>query len=114
MIRIFHNPRCRKSREGLAIVENSGKPFEIVRYQDEPLTKSELKGLLRLLGVKAIDLVRKQEAIWKTDYKGKNLSEDEILDALLDHPKLIERPLVTFEGKAVIGRPAEKITELLG
>ncbi len=113
MIKIYHNPRCRKSREGLSVVEGSGLPFEVVRYLDEPLTKSELKELLRMLDMEPIDLVRKQEAVWKSDYKGKSLTEEDILDALLTHPRLIERPVVAYKGKAVIGRPVEKISELL-
>ncbi len=114
MIKIYHNPRCRKSREGLAVVEDSGKPFEVVRYMDDPLTRSELEELLDKLDIEAIDLVRKQEAIWKSDFKGKDLTQEGVINALLEHPRLIERPVVTYIDKAVIGRPAEKITKLLG
>ncbi|MEZ2414130.1 arsenate reductase (glutaredoxin) [Muriicola sp. E247] len=113
MIKIYHNPRCRKSREGLAIVEKSGKPFEIIKYLEANLTRSELEQILKTLDINASDLVRKQEAIWKSDFKGKDLSEEMIVDALLAHPKLIERPVVIYKGKGVIGRPAENISELL-
>ncbi|NNF20193.1 MAG: arsenate reductase (glutaredoxin) [Flavobacteriaceae bacterium] len=113
MIKIYHNPRCRKSREGLAILENSGESFEIIRYLDEPLNEKQLSDLLQALGIPAEQLVRKNEAIWKSDFKGKSLSEKETISAMVAHPKLIERPIVVKDGKAVIGRPAEKIHEIL-
>ena len=113
MIKIYHNPRCRKSREGLAILENSGESFEIIRYLDEPLNEQQLTDLLQALDIPAEQLVRKNEAIWKSDFKGKSLSEKEVISAMVAHPKLIERPVVVKGGKAVIGRPAEKIHEIL-
>lgn len=113
MIKIYHNPRCRKSREGLAIVENSGRPYEIVRYLDDPLSKAELRDILNKLNIKALDLVRKQEEIWKSEFKGKDLSEDALLDALIKYPKLIERPVVISGNKGVLGRPPENILQLL-
>ena len=113
MIKIYHNPRCRKSREGLAIVEASGRPFEVVKYLEDKLTKSELKQILNALGISALDLVRKQEAIWKSEYKGKDLSEENILDAMINNPKLIERPIVIYDQQGVIGRPPENISKLL-
>jgi len=113
MIKIYHNPRCRKSREGLALLETSGQKFEIVRYLENPPGPEELQGLLTALDISPIQLVRKNEAIWKSDYKGKELSDNEIIEALSQHPKLIERPIVLKDNKAVIGRPAERINELL-
>ncbi|NER11149.1 arsenate reductase [Muriicola jejuensis] len=113
MVKIYHNPRCRKSREGLALVRESGKPHEVVLYLDNPLSREELRNLLKMLDISPMALVRKQEAIWKEEYKGKELDDRMIEDALLKHPKLMERPVVTFEGKAVIGRPPKKIGELL-
>lgn len=113
MIKIYHNPRCRKSREGLALLEASGQKFEIVRYLDNPPDPEELQGLLTALDISPIQLVRKNEAIWKSDYKGKDLSDNELIEALSQHPKLIERPIVIKHNKAVIARPAERINELL-
>lgn len=113
MIKIYHNPRCRKSREGLAILEKSGQEFQIVKYLEDTPTKAELKDLVDQLGIEPIDLVRKNEAIWKEQYKGKTLSDDQILEAMATHPKLIERPIVVKGNKAVLGRPPEQIKTIL-
>ena len=113
MIKIYHNNRCSKSRSGLGILENSGKPFEIVKYLDAPLTKKELENIISLLKIKPIELVRKNEAIWKENYKGKDLSDTEIIEAMAKNPKLIERPIVVNGNKAVIGRPPEAILNVI-
>ena len=80
MIKIYHNNRCRKSREGLEIIENSGKEFEIVSYLDNPPTIEELNQLIKLLGITPIELVRTNESIWKEKYKNVKLSDDEIIE----------------------------------
>ena len=113
MIRIYHNPRCSKSRQGLSLLESSGKEFEIIKYLDEIPTKQELKGILKKLNLSPIDLVRKQEKIWSANYKGKELSDSEIIKAMLENPRLIERPIVINGNKAVIGRPTEKIETII-
>ena len=113
MIKIYHNPRCSKSREGLKILEESGATFQIVKYLNQPLEQEEIKNLLELLGISAKELVRTNEKVWKENYKGKDLSEEEIIAAMQEHPKLIQRPIVEKNGKAVIGRPPEKIKDLL-
>ncbi len=113
MIKIYHNPRCGKSREGLKIVEDSGKDFELIKYLEDIPTKEELRLIITLLGINPEDLLRKNEVIWKENYRGKSLSDDEILDAMLAHPKLIERPIVINGNKAVIGRPPENIKSIL-
>ena len=112
-MKIYHNPRCNKSREGLAIVEASKINFEIIQYLDNPITKEELTEIIKLLGIKPLDLVRKNEAIWKEKYKGKILSDSEIINAMVQNPKLIERPIVINNGKAIIGRPPELIKTIL-
>ncbi|PHR98222.1 MAG: arsenate reductase (glutaredoxin) [Leeuwenhoekiella sp.] len=112
MLKIYHNPRCRKSREGLAILEESGQDFEIVKYLDTPPSYLELAAILGKLNLKPIELVRKNEAIWKEQFKGKELSDEEIIQAMVDHPKLIERPIVVKNNEAVLGRPPENISEL--
>lgn len=110
---IYHNPRCRKSREGLAILEESKLDVEIIKYLDEVPSVEELQSLLKKLNMKAIDLVRTNEKIWKEAYRGKDLSESEILEAMHQHPKLIERPIVLYKDKAVVGRPPERISTLI-
>lgn len=113
MITIYHNPRCRKSREGLAIVEASGQDFKIVKYLDDPLSADELADIIAKLGIAPLELVRKNEAIWKSDYKGKTMSDVQIIEAMVEHPKLIERPIVINNTKAVVGRPPETINTIL-
>tara|TARA_R110001632_G_scaffold66891_2_gene157285 strand:- start:5119 stop:5460 length:342 start_codon:yes stop_codon:yes gene_type:complete len=113
MIKIYHNPRCRKSREGLEIIQNSGQAFEIREYLKEIPSTDELASLIKLLGISPIDLVRKNEAIWKENYKGKTLSDSEIITAMINNPKLIERPIVVNNNKAIVGRPPENIKRIL-
>ena len=112
-MKIYHNPRCSKSRQGLEILNSSNENFEIVDYQNNPPTVKELKEILKMLGISPIQLVRKNETIWKENYKGKELNDAAIIDAMCTHPKLIERPIVIKGNKAVIGRPPERIKELL-
>ncbi|MEN8703180.1 MAG: arsenate reductase (glutaredoxin) [Polaribacter sp.] len=113
MIKIYHNPRCRKSREGLQILENSGKEFEIVKYLENVPSEEELKEILRKLNFFPIQLVRKTEKIWKEEYKAKDLSDSKIIKAMTANPKLIERPIVINKNKAVIGRPSENILNII-
>jgi arsenate reductase len=113
MIEIYHNPRCRKSREGLAILENSGKEFKIVKYLDKVPSAEELTEIIHLLGISPIQLVRKTEKIWKENYKGTNMSDANIISAMIENPKLIERPIVINKEKAVIGRPSENINTII-
>lgn len=113
MITIYHNPRCNKSRQGLAILEESGKEYEIVKYLDDPLSEKKLSEIIELLHISPIDLVRKNEAIWKENYKGKKLTDAEVVKAMVQNPKLIERPIVVSGKKAVIGRPPESILDIL-
>ena len=113
MIKIYHNPRCRKSREGLQILQESGKDFEIREYLKELPTVEELQSVIELLGISPIQLIRKNEAIWKENYKGKTLSDDQVIQVMVENPKLIERPIVINNDKAVVGRPPEKIHQII-
>lgn len=112
MIKIYHNPRCSKSRQGLEILTNSKVDFEIVKYLDTPPTEKELREIIQKLNIEPIELIRKGESIWKESFKGKTLSNDEIIKAMYDFPKLIERPIVISGNKAVIGRPPSLIKGL--
>ena len=113
MIKIFHNNRCSKSRCGLEILENSGKEFEVVKYLENIPTETELKAIINLLNISPIQLVRKNEKVWKEEFKGKELSDAEIVKAMVTNPKLIERPIVINGNKAVIGRPPESILDII-
>mgnify|MGYP000682526978 CR=1 FL=1 len=113
MIKIYHNPRCSKSRQGVELLENSGKQFEIVKYLENIPSKEELTSIIEKLKIRPIELVRKNEAIWKENYKGKELSGSDIIDAMLQNPKLIERPIVVTNTKAAIGRPLENIQNII-
>lgn len=113
MITIYHNNRCRKSREGLEILEKSGKTYAIREYLKDTPSEDELTELIDLLGIKPLELVRKNEQVWKDLYKNKIMTDKDIITAMVQHPKLIERPLVIHGNKAVIGRPPEKILEII-
>ncbi|MDX1619263.1 MAG: arsenate reductase (glutaredoxin) [Balneolaceae bacterium] len=113
-MKIYHNPRCSKSRQTLAILEEKGAEPEIIKYLDNPPGAEELKELIQLLGIQPEELVRKSESIFKEKYKGRELNDDEWIAAMAAHPKLIQRPIVVGEQRAVIGRPPEKVLALLG
>ncbi|MDG2174326.1 MAG: arsenate reductase (glutaredoxin) [Flavobacteriaceae bacterium] len=113
MMKIYHNSRCRKSREALEILKTKNIEFEIIEYLKDNLTRNQLKDLIKKLGIEPINLVRKNEQIWKENFKNKKLTSDEIIQILSDNPKLIERPIVELNDKAIIGRPPENIINLL-
>lgn len=113
MITIYHNNRCGKSREGVELLKNSGKDYRIREYLKEPLAKEELKVLLTKLNMTPLQLTRKNEKLWKEEYKGKVLSENEIITILHMHPQLIERPIVETDTNAVIGRPSSEIEKII-
>ena len=113
MITIYHNNRCSKSRSGLKLLEDSGKEFQVINYLENVPTENELKEIITLLGIKPIDLVRTNESIWKDNFKDKKLSDDEIVKAMVENPKLIERPIVVNGKKAAVGRPTENILSII-
>lgn len=110
---IYHNNRCSKSRCTLDIINQKGKEVTVVEYLKTPLGKKELTELLKKLNIKAQDLVRKGEADFKENFKGLTLNEEGWIDAMVKFPKLIERPIVVNGEKAVIGRPPEKVLEII-
>lgn len=109
-VTIYHNPRCGKSREGLQLLEEMGIEFEIRTYMKDPFQMNELKDVISKLNIAPEKLVRKKEAIFKEIYNGKELSDEEYIQAMLEHPKLIERPIVLNGNKAIIGRPPSLIS----
>lgn len=113
MTTIYHNPRCSKSREALGIIEQHVSEVEIIKYLDTPFTVETLTALLSKLDITPISLVRTNEAIWKNLYKGKSLNDSQLIQAMVSHPKLIERPIVVNGDKAVIGRPPSRVIDIL-
>ena len=115
MLVILHNPRCKKSRQWLEVLKNSGLDFQVREYLKEPLSLEELKDLQKKLWLKAIDFTRTKEKEFKEAWLSKDSSDEEILQAMVKYPKLIERPIVYTEEKAVLWRPdpEEKIKEFL-
>lgn len=113
MLKILHNPRCSKSRQTLGILQDKGIDVQVIEYLKENPTKEELQAILKKLGMKPQEILRKGEAIFKENFKGKEFSDEEWLTILVENPKLIERPIVFNEKKAVIGRPPENVNELI-
>ena len=113
MIQIYHNPRCGKSRNCLAFIEQTNQEYEIIPYLTETPSFDELKALLKKLNLQPIELVRIKEKIWIENYKGKELTNDQIIQAMTDNPILIERPIVIKDGKAIIGRDLDKVASFL-
>ena len=110
---IYHNPKCSKSRETLALLRRKGVEPRIVEYLKTPPSAAELKSIVAKLGIRPEELVRKGEEIFKSKYAGKSLSDDEWLAALVRDPILIERPIVVAGRKAVVGRPPERVLGLI-
>ncbi len=110
---IWHNPRCTKSRQTLALLEEiiGEDKIEIVKYLDESPNLDELKSVLKKLNLTASDLIRKKETLFK-ELSLKNADQDALLDAMVEHPKLVERPIVIFGNAAIIGRPPENVHTL--
>jgi arsenate reductase len=112
MIKIYHNPRCSKSRATLQILEEKSLDFETIKYLETPLKKEELQNVLKELNLKPSEFVRSSEGVFK-ELNLKTASEDEIFDAMLKNPILIERPIVITSKGVRIGRPPESILEIL-
>ncbi len=111
---IYHNPRCSKSRQTMALLEERGITPTVVKYLETPPTATKLKALLSLLGMAPRELMRKNEAPYKELELAKvDLSEDQLVRAMVENPVLIERPIVEANGKAAVGRPPERVLEIL-
>lgn len=114
MITIWHNPKCSKSREALTLLEEKGETFEVFKYLDTPASKEEIMLLLTKLGISARELMRTKEDLYKELEIIKITDEEKLIDVLVEHPKLIERPIIIEGNRAVIGRPVEKVIEFIG
>lgn len=113
MTTIWHNPKCSKSREALKLLEEKGEPFEVFKYLDTSPSRDEIVALLGKLGVSARELMRTKEDLYKELGLATITDEAKLIVALAEHPKLIERPILIEENRAVIGRPVEKVVEFL-
>ncbi len=111
-MKYYHNPRCSKSRQGLELLKENGINPEIVFYLKTPPTEKELTEIIKKLGIKPIQLIRKTEKIFKENFKGKTLSDKEWIQTMVKYPKLIERPILIDQKKAAIGRPPENLLSL--
>ena len=113
-VTIYHNPRCSKSRQTLALLEEKGVSPDIVLYLETPPDKTTLTALLKQLGLSAREILRKGEQEYKdNDLKNPELNDEALIQAMLQYPKLIERPIVVNKGQARIGRPPEAVLEIL-
>lgn len=111
---IYHNPRCSKSRQTLALLEENGLAPEVVKYLDTPPSPAELAALVKALGCQVRDIIRVKEKEYKElGLDNPDLSDDQLLQALSANPRLIERPIVTHDGRAVLGRPPENVLTLI-
>ena len=113
MLKIYHNPRCAKSREGLNYLIEHGLAYEVVQYLDHPLSVEDLKRILMKLNLKAFQVIRTQEEIYRKELKGKKFTDGEWISIILQHPRLLQRPVVEGKYKAVIARPAERINDVI-
>jgi arsenate reductase (glutaredoxin) len=114
MLKIYHNPRCRKNRAGLEYLKIKTSDFEIVDYLKTGLSEKELKEIILKTNLKPIDLVRKEEEIYKKELKGKSFTDDEWIKIISENPKLLRRPVIVAKHKAVIGDAVEWIKEVIG
>lgn len=112
-VQIFHNPRCSKSREALNLLQEQNVSVEVIEYLNGDLKKSTLESVLKKMKISAFDLLRKGEDDYKNFIKGKDLSENEVVNLMIQYPKLIERPIVISGNKAVIGRPPSLVLDLI-
>lgn len=111
--KIYHNPRCSKSRQALAVLREAGIEPEIIKYLDTPPTEAELRSLIKAAGLNVVDAVRTKEAEFKELGLSRDSSDDELLDAMVAHPRLIERPFVVTDKGVRMARPTETIEEIL-
>ena len=110
----YHNPNCSKSRKALEIIENHNINFIVILYLKDKITKNMLKKILDSSGLSARDIIRSNEKEYKeNDLDNPNLTKDEILDLILKHPKLLQRPVFVFNNKAIIGRPPEDVLKII-
>ena len=112
-MKIYHNPRCSTSRKALQIIKDKGIEPELILYMTEPIKPKKLASVLKKLKMSPLDLIRKKEVLFKDEFKDLKLTDEEWIQVMIDHPKLMERPIVEDGRKAVVGRPLERIDDFL-
>lgn len=113
MLKIYHNPRCAKSRAGLKYLQDKGLEPEIRYYLKDGFTEEELTDVLMRMNKKPWEIIRTQEKIYKTDFKGRNFTNEEWIKILIEHPSLVQRPIVVKDHKAIFAEPAESVEDIL-
>lgn len=112
-MKFYHNNRCKTSREALDMLKLKGHDPEVVEYMKEPLTQNELSEIVQKLDMSPEDLIRKNEATWKEEFADKELTHDELVLAMIEHPRLMQRPILVNGDKAAVGRPKENLLEIV-
>ena len=112
MVRIYHNPRCRKSREALKLLQEHGEKIEIIEYLKNPPSITELSSLVSKMNMKPEELIRKNETLFKNRYRGKSFSDKEWIRIMVNNPVLIERPIIVKDKRVILARPPEKVNIL--
>ncbi|MGB0888023.1 MAG: arsenate reductase (glutaredoxin) [Vicingaceae bacterium] len=112
-MKIYHNPRCSKSRQTLELIKDAGAEVEVIEYLNAIPTAEELKMILMKLNLSPKDIIRKGEAVYKEKFKNSDFNDDEWIKVMIEYPKLIERPIVVKGNKAVLGRPPENVLDLI-
>jgi len=113
MIKIYHNPRCKKSCAGLAYLQTKTSDFTIVKYMDNGITPDEIREIMIKSSLRPLDLIRTQEELYKKDLKNKNLSDEQWIEILSKNPRLLKRPIVVTDTRAVFAQPVTEIDKIL-
>jgi arsenate reductase len=113
MIKIYHNPRCAKSREALHMLEEKGIDHQVIKYMDESLTSGQLQALLDKLAMYPFELIRTNEQIWKNEFADKDMDDNELILTMIEFPQLMQRPIIEDEDRAIVARPPELINEMI-
>ena len=112
-VKILHNPKCSTSREAIQILKENGVEYDILLYLTKTLSYKKIENLIRKLDIRPINLIRKSETLYREQFADKNFSDEELIQTMVDHPVLIERPILIKGSKAIIGRPVEKVFDFL-
>ena len=113
MLKIYHNPKCSKSREGLNYLREKGYEYQVIYYLEKPISAGDLKTILMKLNLKPSQVIRTQDKLYRRELKGKSFNDEEWIRILVEYPRLLQRPIVEGKYKAVIAVPAERSEEVM-